>query len=103
MEKIWNGIKDFFKAVWAFVTNQDNLLYVCIAGGALLLIIIVCIITGCVSKKKKRLKKEAEEKARLERLENPTTEDLLKDIRALLRKQTRQNRKPKKAQKPAQN
>lgn len=29
--------------------------------------------------------KEAEEKARLERLENPTTEDLLKDIRELLK------------------
>ena len=47
--------------------------------------------------------KEAEEKARLERLENPTTEDLLKDIRALLRRQNKQNKKPKKAQKPAQN
>ena len=31
-------------------------------------------------------KKEAEEKARLERLANPTTEDLLKEIRDLLRK-----------------
>ena len=32
-------------------------------------------------------KKAAEEKARLERLANPTTEDLLKEIRDLLRKE----------------
>ena len=33
--------------------------------------------------------KEAEEKAKAERLANPTTEDLLKDIKALLEKQTK--------------
>ena len=32
-------------------------------------------------------KAEAEEKARQERLENPTTEDLLKDIRDILRRE----------------
>ena len=41
-------------------------------------------------------KKEAEEKARKERLENPTTEDLLKDIRAILRRETRKNAPKKK-------
>lgn len=34
-------------------------------------------------------KKEAEEKAKAERLANPTTEDLLKDIKALLQKQAK--------------
>jgi len=34
-------------------------------------------------------KKEAEEKAKAERLANPTTEDLLKDIKALLEKQAK--------------
>ncbi len=41
-------------------------------------------------------KKEAEEKARKERLENPTTEDLLKDIRAILRRETKKNAQKKK-------
>jgi large conductance mechanosensitive channel len=41
-------------------------------------------------------KKEAEEKARKERLENPTTEDLLKDIRAILRRETKKNAPKKK-------
>ena len=35
--------------------------------------------------KEEKLKQEAEEKARQERAENPTTEDLLKDIRDLLK------------------
>lgn len=35
--------------------------------------------------KEEKLKQEAEEKARQERIENPTTEDLLKDIRDLLK------------------
>ena len=34
-------------------------------------------------------KKEAEEKAKADRLANPTTEDLLKDIKALLEKQAK--------------
>ncbi len=38
------------------------------------------------AKKAEEEKAAAEEKARLERLENPTTEDLLKEIRDLLRK-----------------
>ena len=38
------------------------------------------------AKKAEEEKKAAEEKARLERLANPTTEDLLKEIRDLLRK-----------------
>ncbi|MBE6531222.1 MAG: large conductance mechanosensitive channel protein MscL [Ruminococcaceae bacterium] len=38
------------------------------------------------ARKAEEAKKEAEEKARLERLANPTTEDLLKEIRDLLRK-----------------
>ena len=37
-------------------------------------------------RKAEEAKKEADEKARLERLANPTTEDLLKEIRDLLRK-----------------
>ena len=51
-------------------------------------------IEAFLKEKKRRLqeeeekaKAEAEEKARLERLENPTTEDLLKDILAELRKE----------------
>ena len=43
-------------------------------------------------------KKEAEEKAKKERLENPTTEDLLKDIRAILRRETKKNAPKKKKQ-----
>ena len=35
--------------------------------------------------REEQLKKEAEEKAKQEREENPTTEDLLKDIRDLLK------------------
>lgn len=38
------------------------------------------------ARKAEEAKKEAEEKAKLERLANPTTEDLLKEIRDLLRK-----------------
>ena len=38
------------------------------------------------ARKEEEAKKEAEEKARLEKLANPTTEDLLKEIRDLLRK-----------------
>ena len=38
------------------------------------------------ARKAEEEKKAAEEKARLERLENPTTEDLLKEIRDLLKK-----------------
>ncbi len=37
-----------------------------------------------------KAKKEAEEKAKQERLENPTTEDLLKDIRKLLQEKVNQ-------------
>ena len=40
-----------------------------------------------IAEEQERQKAEAEEKARLERLANPTTEDLLKDILAELKKQ----------------
>ncbi len=40
-------------------------------------------------------KKAAEEKARAERLANPTTEDLLKDIRSLLKKMDKSSNKQK--------
>ena len=46
-------------------------------------------------------KKEAEEKAKKERLENPTTEDLLKDIRAILQKETKKSAPKKKTTKKA--
>ena len=46
-------------------------------------------------------KKEAEEKAKKERLENPTTEDLLKDIRAILQKETKKFAPKKKTTKKA--
>lgn len=39
-----------------------------------------------IKAEEERLKQEAEEKAKQERLENPTVEDLLKDIKALLKK-----------------
>ena len=41
------------------------------------------------AEKEEAAKKEAEEKAKAERLANPTTEDLLKDIKALLEKQVK--------------
>ncbi len=41
------------------------------------------------AKKAEEAKKAAEEKARLERLENPTTEDLLKEIRDLLKNENK--------------
>ena len=41
------------------------------------------------AEKEEKAKAEAEEKAKAERLANPTTEDLLKDIKALLEKQVK--------------
>ena len=42
-----------------------------------------------VAAKAEQEKLEAEEKAKADRLANPTTEDLLKDIKALLEKQAK--------------
>ena len=41
------------------------------------------------AQKEEKAKAEAEEKAKAERLANPTTEDLLKDIKAILEKQAK--------------
>ena len=46
-------------------------------------------IKAYFAEKEAKLKAEAEEKAKAERLANPTTEDLLKDIKALIEKQVK--------------